>query len=370
MTSPIVSRLPTAYGNAACDIHTAELMGMIAGLRYAQPGNWNLYVGDRSSLFSLLRSLSDAHTPQGVLRSANIPLATRVQTTLQRLKKSWVSPPTALPSWRLHQITFPDQWNVQKLEAERHVWYSQIEIAFCEFGLVGVDVRSHQVGAKVPMPIIVQGNEAQDRLCGTALQQPHPVLLPSGGTFAFLSIQRTMVTSPARAAVRALLRQQALSEWQRRPVQGKLASLQQRVFTASLDPHFYTSCSTLPASSILRLAHDPHTVDLSATIFRCVRLIGGGWTEQLKVQPEYARVAQFLYERNLLDTPRTCPLCRLSPGTPRHTTMDCPVTKPLADALRSILEQHLQKLDERGTISSAARAWQRSLSQQGQAHLL
>ena len=50
--------------------------------------------------------------------------------------------------------------------------------------------------------------------------------------------------------------------------------------------------------------------------------------------------------------------------------MDCPVTKPLADALRSILEQHLQKLDERGTISSAARAWQRSLSQQGQAHLL
>ena len=81
MTSPIVSRLPTAYGNAACDIHTAELMGMIAGLRYAQPGNWNLYVGDRSSLFSLLRSLSDAHTPQGVLRSANIPLAT--QTTLQ-----------------------------------------------------------------------------------------------------------------------------------------------------------------------------------------------------------------------------------------------------------------------------------------------
>lgn len=97
---------------------------------------------------------------------------------------------------------------------------------------------------------------------------------------------------------------------------------------------------------------------------------GHGWTEQLKVQPEYARVAQFLYERNLLDTPRTCPLCRLSPGTPRHTTMDCPVTKPLADALRSILEQHLQKLDERGTISSAARAWQRSLSQQGQAHLL
>ena len=64
------------------------------------------------------------------------------------------------------------------------------------------------------------------------------------------------------------------------------------------------------------------------------------------------------------------PLCRLSPGTPRHTTMDCPVTKPLADALRSILEHHLQKLDERGTISSAARAWQRSLSQQGQAHLL
>ena len=67
--------------------------------------DWNLYVDDRSSLFSLLCSLSDAHTPQGVLRSANIPLATRVQTTLQRLKKSWVSPPTALPSWRLHQIT-------------------------------------------------------------------------------------------------------------------------------------------------------------------------------------------------------------------------------------------------------------------------
>ena len=65
------------------------------------------------------------------------------------------------------------------------------------------------------------------------------------------------------------------------------------------------------------------------------------------------------------------PPCVDSPRVhPGHTTMDCPVTKPLADALPSILEQHLKKLDEQGTISSAARAWQRSLSQQGQAHLL
>ena len=54
MTSPIVSRLPTAYGNAACDIHTAELMGMIAGLRYRSPaiGTCMLVTEAPFSLFS------------------------------------------------------------------------------------------------------------------------------------------------------------------------------------------------------------------------------------------------------------------------------------------------------------------------------
>ena len=59
-----------------------------------------------------------------------------------------------------------NKWNVQQLLLARQAWYSQI--AFCNYGLVGVDVRSHQPGEPIPMRIIVAGNEAQDQACNSA----------------------------------------------------------------------------------------------------------------------------------------------------------------------------------------------------------
>ena len=75
---------------------------------------------------------------------------------------------------------------------------------------------------------------------------------------------------------------------------------------------FYTSCPGFGALSPLRLPHDQPSVDLSVTLFRCVRLVGGGWTERIKVDPQLMSVARHLYERNILASPRTSPLCSTS----------------------------------------------------------
>ena len=80
------------------------------------------------------------------------------------------------------------------------VWFCQIP--FCQYGLVGVDVKSHQSGIPVLMDLIVLGNEAQDRACAAAR-------LPSEGPFGFLCYHQAMVTSPTRSAIRGVLRQQA-----------------------------------------------------------------------------------------------------------------------------------------------------------------
>ena len=48
------SRMPARYGYEAPTIHTAELAALIASLRWRRPGCWNLFVGDRSALFSAM----------------------------------------------------------------------------------------------------------------------------------------------------------------------------------------------------------------------------------------------------------------------------------------------------------------------------
>ena len=345
VSAPMASRLPAAYGHERCSIHTAELMGMLSARRYAKPGAWNLFVGDRSSLFSLITKLSDGPLLKAILRSANIPLASRLSGILARLQVAWPGTPPLPPAWRMHQTMHPHKWNVQQLLLARPAWYSQI--AFCNYGLVGVDVRSHQSGEPIPMRIIVAGNEAQDQACNAAmsLPRPTPVSLPTGGTFAYISYHGAMVTSSARDAVRDLLRCQALDEWKLRPVQGKVATLTALVYTPALDMHLYTACSLSLSPPVLHLPHDNISVDLSVALFRCLRLVGGGWTEQIKVQPELLKVAQFLYERNWVGSVRSCPLCRCLPGTPRHVVMSCPVITPLVNQLRNILEAHLHALD-------------------------
>ena len=98
------------------------------------------------------------------------------------------------------------------------------QIPFCQYGLVGVDVKSHQSGVLSPWTSLCL--EMRRRACAAAKSQPLPdcVRLPSGGPFAFLCYHQAMVTSPTRSAIRGVLRQQALMEWRKCPVQGKIAA--------------------------------------------------------------------------------------------------------------------------------------------------
>ena len=211
-------------------------------------------------------------------------------------------------------------------------------------------------------------NKSSRFLCNAAmsLPRPTPVSLPTGGTFAYISYHGAMVTSSARDAGRDLLRCQALDEWKLRPVQGKVATLTALVYTPALDMHLYTACSLSLSPPVLHLPHDNISVDLSVALFRCLRLVGGGWTEQIKVQPELLKVAQFLYERNWVGSVRSCPLCRCLPGTSRHVVMSCRVITPLVNQLRNILEAHLHALDTNassptqllnGRMTPATGAW-------------
>ena len=45
-------------------------------------------------------------------------------------------------------------------------------ISFNTFGLVGVDIKSHQVNSEVPFASLVAGNEAQDSGCADVIHQP------------------------------------------------------------------------------------------------------------------------------------------------------------------------------------------------------
>eukprot|EP00435_Cladocopium_sp_Y103_P030833 s3832_g7.t1 len=150
---------------------------------------------------------------------------------------------------------FPDTWNVKQQHDGRMAWYSQLSI-----GLVGNNVRSHQAGPPVPMPVIVQLSS-------------NLLLLHCWGAFAFLSFYSAMLTSPSSQAIRAMLRRQAVQEWQRRPVQGKIASMHPNVYTPCLDMSFYTSCPAIPPPSPLRLPHDESNIDLRYTL----QMPSSGW---------------------------------------------------------------------------------------------
>ena len=145
---------------------------------------------------------------------------------------------------------------------------------------------------------------------------------------------------------------------------GEAPAMQGCVFSDVLDMSFYTSCPGFGASSPLRLPHDQPSLDLSVTLFRCVRLVGGGWTERIKVDPQLMSVARHLYERNILASPRTCPLCRALPGTPRHVIMSCSVMKPLVDLLRDALVPTVlcSAVHTCGTGMCRRVVWERSLA--------
>ena len=111
------------------------------------------------------------------------------------------------------------------------------KISFHKFGLIGVDVKSHQVNTAYPHPVITQGNDAQDTYCRTANARPRPpdILLPSGGPFAFLCKDGRMVTAIPNKFTRGLLRRQSTALMSTKRTQGKLAK-----FKGLIYPHTHT----------------------------------------------------------------------------------------------------------------------------------
>ena len=159
----VSSRLPSRFGYEGSTVHTAELSAMITSLRWACPGKWNLFVGDRSALFSALREASDP-VPQWLNKSASLPFEGRLRRILARLGTP-VCFDRRVPRWRRDQVDHPDKWNVKTstVPGDDPRWMSRI--AFEKDGLVGVDIKSHQDDSAFPYPVIKEGNDAQDLNC-------------------------------------------------------------------------------------------------------------------------------------------------------------------------------------------------------------
>ena len=125
---------------------------MIAFLRWCIPGAWNMFVGDRSSLFAALREAADpsALWPS---RGACLPLEGRLRAILRRISNSW-SGGCNTPVWREDQELYHETFDLRiPFDAEGNLkWMSKI--SFKQFGLIGVDVKSHQVNTAFPYPVI------------------------------------------------------------------------------------------------------------------------------------------------------------------------------------------------------------------------
>ena len=337
---PILGRLPERYGYEASGVHLAEFVGMLCALRWRRPGDWNLLVCDRSALFAALRR---SHCPS---RWAHFPLESVLRAVLDHLQRSWRGG-RFTPSWRLDVETHPEKWNVRR-EHQGHT-RTMVQVAFDEHGLVGVDVKSHQQGDPCPYPVIIEGNEQQDEGCRQARLRPQPpdIFLPAGSLFAFLVWEGRMITTTTREAVRRQLRLQACQQWKLRRVQGKIARLGPELYRASMHPRHYTQITIPIEWRTLALPQDGDVVDISGFQFRCLRAIGGGWSELLHAHAESRQCAEDEARRQGRPV-RVCPLCLTAAGTPRHVVMNCPAMRPLVDHVRDLVEEELLALGKGG----------------------
>ena len=214
---------------------------MIASMRWAASGAWNMFVGDRSALFAALREASDP-AARWPFRGSNLPLEGRLRLIVARLSSDWPNFHHT-PRWRDDQVDNPDSWNVKisVVPGEDPKWMSKI--AFENHGLVGLDVKSHQEDTSYPYPVITEGNDAQDRYCCSVNANPKPpdVWLPSGGPFAFLCKDGRMVTRTPNLFVRGLLRSKSSVAMATRRTQGYLATLRGSLYPHTFDVKIYTS---------------------------------------------------------------------------------------------------------------------------------
>ena len=114
--APALLRWLPRYGLYRCGAHAAELAGMLCALRWRRPGEWNMFVGDRSALFSLIHNLP---TRKSLLtrRCACLPLESLLLAIVANLRRTGGA---RVPCWRLDQQLFPARWHVQRCDAESH----------------------------------------------------------------------------------------------------------------------------------------------------------------------------------------------------------------------------------------------------------
>ena len=102
-----------------------------------------------------------------------------------------------------------------------------------QFGLIGVDVKSHQTNSSYPYPVIIEGNDAQDTYCNctNVRHLPADILLPSGGPLAFLCKDRRMVTTIPNKFTRGLLRRQSVARMATKLTQDQLCNFKGRIYS-------------------------------------------------------------------------------------------------------------------------------------------
>ena len=103
------------------------------------------------------------------------------------------------PQWRIDQEISPSKWNVQVVSDEDNKLKWMSKIAFTKFGLVGVDVKSHQKKIALPYPAITTGNDKQDRNCEDArlLRAPSAIKIQSGGLLHICAKMGTWLLGPS-----------------------------------------------------------------------------------------------------------------------------------------------------------------------------
>ena len=125
------------------------MIGGLTALRWRRLGSHNLLVVDRAAFFSILKRYEEP------LRKRNKgplgPLEARIQHIVWELRRAW-HPPLVVPSWRLHFESFPDLWNKTGPFLPAGNLKKLSRVAFDSCGLVGMDIKSHQVFPRAILP--------------------------------------------------------------------------------------------------------------------------------------------------------------------------------------------------------------------------
>ena len=128
-----------------------------------------------------------------------------------------------------------------------------------------------------------------------------------------------MVTTIPNKFTRDLLRRQSIALMATKLTQGKLAKLKGRIYPHTLDIRAFTSC---PHLQHFLLAEDRAcSVDLSGSLFRMHRAVGGSWTEYLKTDEELVHLAG----NHAIEAghPSIHPYVPILPSKPRHSASLC-----------------------------------------------